>query len=217
MTNVYELEKRWVQYKVKSYITDKKVLFSIISILLLILFLSFSNDKSLHVENKIQNSSHVEKSIVEKEPLKDKKTTTSKSENIVIKEKVVLSPSLNFIKNIDRDKTDANKEKKSLKISKQLIKKERVVNDSKSESISFKRTATKNDIDSVIKRFNENNNPVLSLFIARKYYELGDYNKAYNYALITNRINNDIEDSWIVFAKSLVKMGKKDKAVKNSN
>ena len=69
------------------------------------------------------------------------------------------------------------------------------------------------DIASVIKRFKKSNNPALSLFIAKKYYELQDYKNAYNYALITNEINRDIESSWIIFAKSLVKLGKKDMAI----
>jgi len=81
-------------------------------------------------------------------------------------------------------------------------------------SISIKRQNTHDDITQVISRFNKNNNPALSLFIAKKYYELGDYHKSYNYALITNEINSDIEASWIVFAKSLVKLKEKDLAVK---
>jgi tetratricopeptide (TPR) repeat protein len=58
-----------------------------------------------------------------------------------------------------------------------------------------------------------NNNPALSLFVAKKYYELGDYAQAYNYALITNQINRDIEASWIIFTKSLVKLNKRDQAI----
>lgn len=80
------------------------------------------------------------------------------------------------------------------------------------KKISITRETTHDDIDEVIKRFNKNNNPALSLFIAKKYYELGDYHKAYNYALITNDINNDIEASWILFAKSLMKLGEEDMA-----
>ncbi|RLA73513.1 MAG: hypothetical protein DRG78_22425, partial [Epsilonproteobacteria bacterium] len=57
-------------------------------------------------------------------------------------------------------------------------------------------------------------NPALSLFIAKKYYELGEYRKSYNYSLKTNNINNDIEASWIIFAKSLVKLDEKKMAVK---
>ncbi|MGD9719509.1 MAG: hypothetical protein AB7U24_09720, partial [Sulfurimonadaceae bacterium] len=43
---------------------------------------------------------------------------------------------------------------------------------------------------------------------------LGDYHKSYNYALITNELNNNIEASWIIFAKSLVKLNEKEMALK---
>lgn len=80
-------------------------------------------------------------------------------------------------------------------------------------SINIKRRDDEEDIRDVIKRFNNNHNPALSLFVAKKYYLLNNYEQAYNYALITNEINNDIEQSWIIFAKSLVKLNQKDKAV----
>ncbi len=69
------------------------------------------------------------------------------------------------------------------------------------------------DIRDVLNRFNINHNPALSLFVAKKYYQMNEYEQAYNYALITNGINNNIEESWIIFSKSLVKMNKKDEAV----
>ena len=82
------------------------------------------------------------------------------------------------------------------------------------EKITIQRRNTSDDIRHIIKRFKKNNNPALSLFVAKKYYELGEYHKAYNYALITNEINRDIDASWIVFAKSLVKLNQKEMAVK---
>lgn len=69
------------------------------------------------------------------------------------------------------------------------------------------------DIRDVIKRFNTNKNPALSLFIAKKYYQLNEYENAYNYALATNNIDSNIDESWIIFSKSLVKLNQKDKAI----
>ena len=93
---------------------------------------------------------------------------------------------------------------------------ERETNDyevSPPQKINIQRKSAYEDISDVIRRFKKNNNPALSLFIAKKYYELGDYRNAYNYALITNEINREIESSWIIFAKSLVKIGKKNMAI----
>jgi len=83
----------------------------------------------------------------------------------------------------------------------------------KNKDIKFQKHSTNKDIEHVLKRFEQNNNPTLSLFAAKKYYELGQYDKAYNYALITNNINSEIDDSWIVFTKSLVKLKHRDKAI----
>jgi len=82
------------------------------------------------------------------------------------------------------------------------------------EKITIQRHDTSDDLRDIIKRFKKNNSPALSLFIAKKYYELGEYHKAYNYALITNEIDREIDASWIVFAKSLVKLNQKDMAIK---
>ncbi|MCD6190255.1 MAG: hypothetical protein J7K14_01790 [Sulfurimonas sp.] len=81
------------------------------------------------------------------------------------------------------------------------------------KKITIQRRDSADDIRGIIKRFKKNNNPALSLFIAKKYYELGEYHKAYNYALITNEINSDIDASWIVSTKSLVKLNQKDMAI----
>jgi len=83
-----------------------------------------------------------------------------------------------------------------------------------SNKINIKRQNIEEDISGIIVRFKKSNNPALSLFIAKKYYELGDYHNAYNYALITNDLNRNIETSWLIFSKSLVKLGKKDMAIK---
>lgn len=80
-------------------------------------------------------------------------------------------------------------------------------------SISIAKKNDTNDIQDVIKRFKVNNSPALGLFIAKRYYQIGEYEKAYEYALLTNNINNGIDESWLIFSKSLVKLGKKDAAI----
>jgi len=70
------------------------------------------------------------------------------------------------------------------------------------------------DIHEIEDRFQNNSNPHLGLYIARYHYDHGNYSEAYNYALKTNAINNTIEESWLIFAKSMVKLGKSDQAKK---
>ena len=157
-------------------------------------------------------------------------------------EKRVLSPSMDFIRKIQGttpvyyDNPSNHVEPKQTKKVKKIIEEKRTVVNiadihvekeevetkreepklsiEKKSSINIKRKETDSDIAHVIKRFKNNHNPALSLFVAKKYYQLGEYDKSYNYALITNDINNNIEASWIIFAKSLVKLDKKDEAIK---
>jgi hypothetical protein len=83
-----------------------------------------------------------------------------------------------------------------------------------SSKISIITKQDEDDLNDVIQRFRTNKNPALSLFIAKRYYSLGAYQKSYNYALMTNDINSEIEESWIIFAKSLVKLNQKEMAIK---
>jgi hypothetical protein len=125
-------------------------------------------------------------------------------ESIIVDEPLIerIKPTQQIVK--------ANKEKNQT-LSQNTIDEEN--QSTKQASINITRKTTEDDLKNVIKRFNKSNNPALSLFIARKYYELGQYKKSYNYALITNEINSDIESCWIIFAKSLVKLNQKEKAI----
>jgi hypothetical protein len=82
------------------------------------------------------------------------------------------------------------------------------------KSFSLNRNESKIDIENIEHRFKETSNPNLGLFIARYHYDHGNYSEAYNYSLKTNSLNSKIEESWIIFAKSLVKLGKVEQAKK---
>jgi len=193
------------------------------------------------LKENIDNNKTKKQEIVKQQPVEIKKELIAvkkpinKPETEVIvpkEEKVKLSPSLDFIRKIQsntlpyyEDNTNVQKKPSN----KPVKEKQAIANDIKEQkkiaeapkleikkkaSIKIERKKNDDDIQHVIKRFKVDNNPALSLFVAKKYYQLGEYDKAYNYALITNKINNNIEASWIVFAKSLVKLNKKDMAVK---
>jgi len=151
--------------------------------------------------------------------------------NIPTHTKSVLKPSLSFMKEMQNstqpyyeNEPSHNEVSNSNDVEHEpLTQKEKVKEEKKEETvqtetidepakINIKRQNTQNDLQEIIKRFKKNKNPALSLFVAKKYYELGDYHQSYNYALITNSINRDIESSWIIFSKSLVKLGQKDLA-----
>ena len=66
----------------------------------------------------------------------------------------------------------------------------------------------------VAKRFNQSHDTDDSLFLAKSYYRKGNYKKAEYWALQTNKVNENIEESWLIFAKSKVKLGRKNEAIR---
>jgi len=52
-----------------------------------------------------------------------------------------------------------------------------------------------------------------SLFLARSYYKKGNYKKSEYWALQTNKIDPDIEESILIFVKSKIKLGRKNEAI----
>lgn len=139
-----------------------------------------------------------------KKSTKNKEINTTKTikKSKVIEEKVILKPSYNFMKNMQTIK------KENIPAQKKPIKQITYKN-----NIHIKKQTTKSDIDILIKRFKTNKNPTLSLFIAKKYYKQKNYKQAYKYAFITNELDNKLEESWIIFIKSMIKLERKDKAI----
>jgi len=253
MLNVHELENRHKKYKLKSYTPYLIILLSITIALVSISFFTLNYFNSIY---KSKNEAAEQKEVYTKN-LETKSTVEEKSENISVpieekkrievqkkQEKILLSPSLDFIKSMESQtqmykkenenfKTTEITEKKMQEAAKKVKEPVKKIQERKEEivlpkieevkesitvaketsTIDIKRRDEETDIKHVIKRFNVNHSPALSLFIAKKYYQLENYEQAYNYALATNELNNDIEASWIIFSKSLVKLGKKEMAI----
>jgi len=262
MLNIRELEKRWFQYKLKSYLPYAITTLLAIALLITTLFLPESKSAPKQELKKVTPIQKKKEKVIQKklEVVKKEETVqvqkVQKTEpelkpepklKIEPKQKVepkqlVLQPSMGFIEHFqnseqqpyykvisDTPKKRKKTKKKDIKKTK-TIKRTKVIQTKKIEEeylnvqaekippkkniITIERQDSSKDIQEIIKRFKKNNSPALSLFIAKKSYEIGNYEQAYNYALITNDINNGIEASWLIFAKSLVKLHKKEMAIK---
>lgn len=236
MLNLHELESRWMKYKIKSMI-PVSILTLFFLIITYIIYSYIITDNTFEEKvNKTSKQKEIKKVLIQNESIKKIEPivtnnihSTNKTTQQIPKSKTLMEPSMDFIKNIQMESPDYYEDKEPQNIKKQTIfKKKEAPKEIKKVTVtepvkikfeentllSIKRQNTQSDIQHVIARFKKSNNPTLSLFIAKKYYELKNYNQAYNYALITNEINNEIEESWIIFAKSLVKLDKKDKAIK---
>jgi predicted Zn-dependent protease len=244
MHNLRELESRWFRYKLKSYLPYTiTIIFGLILVVTLVLiYISVKSSnvqetpqEKVYIQEKTQEDEvKIKESAQESEPIKQdkaKKVETQEVQSTRVKEvepvkdnsKMILSPSFDFMKKLKTDSVTSYNTQENIndiqdKTNDEVeVKNEELSTQTKEiqkPKINISMQETKNDINDVIKRFKKNNNPALSLFIAKKYYKVRNYQQAYNYALITNEINNDIEQSWIIFAKSLVKLNKKNKAIK---
>lgn len=193
-------------------------------------FIETQTDKSITVEapkaELIKEEIEVKRTDYREVSTVSPKTQEKKPSNIG-DNSLKLAPSLDFMKSMQHSTLPYYNEEPAIAYEKasviveeiqelepveEIQAKEVVVKD-EIKQISIKRRDSSNDIRDIIKRFKKNNNPALSLFVAKKYYELGEYHKAYNYALITNQIDRDIDASWIIFAKSLVKLNQKEMAI----
>ncbi len=230
MLNLNELESRWLKYKIKSYIPHAIILVSllILSSIASVVFLKNEEKQPKKTEIKIRDI--IKPIALKKEPIIKQEVI---KEIIVEKEssstKMTIDPSLDFMRTMQEHSPKYYNDvvpkpykapKRTFKKAPKKIQKKVIIVEEprvevvKENLIAIKRKNTQQDIQHVVARFKKSNNPALSLFIAKKYYELGKYNQSYNYALLTNEINSDIEESWIIFAKSLVKLKKSDKAIK---
>ncbi|MDY0120358.1 MAG: hypothetical protein RBR54_00300 [Sulfurimonas sp.] len=249
MLNINELESRWKRYKIRSYIPHLVIFVS--TLIIVTLSLTFFTSNKVQKEEVVSIKPQelpVKKVPTEPKPKETLEPIAQKEEKVEPvqevqkaqtvqhptkssqEKKITLTPSLDFMKSINRDAlpyyTQSDDETPPEKKNEALshTQEESHSNDTQEnkiqikqeapETINIKKGTTQDDIQHVLKRFKQNNNPALSLFVAQKYYDLGDYHNSYNYALITNEINNNIEESWIIFTKSLVKLGQKDMAIK---
>ena len=224
MLNIHDLEKRWLHYKIKSslpYVIT--IFFTFVIIGAYSFFTVIKTKKIVETDNtkttplllKQKKQNLVQKSLHKKPNKVIKPNLENTKENNLT---LTLSPSMNFLNIIQEKKAQPQQQ-----VKKQVAKKPRQIIRQRVESkhiqkrqistITIMKQDTTKDIQNILHRFQEDKNPALSLFLAKKYYELGDYEKASNYALITNQLNKEIEDSWLIFAKSLVKRGKKEKAI----
>jgi len=234
MYDIPELENKWRKYKRNQI---KKPIFIGFSIFVLVGAVSFVGLKYLtsssEKSNITSNNTKVEKStpIVKKEQSKN----STKSPAIVITTTPVnkLATPKNTQASIQPNIAKTNNDD-TIDLSNATIVKPNVPDDeirvigfdsqekkeitNKYQEILKPQKTKKSKIDPKIlayeERFKERQDPQDSLFLAKYYYKKGNYQKAETWAVNTNNIDGDIEDSWIIFAKARAKQGHRVDAIK---
>ncbi len=212
-------------------------------VILLVSYLPFSdvkNVKDKQVTNVLKPNIE-EKSTIPSQEYKEEVPGTSVVEAIAVpqntqiqnsttdKSTLVLKPSLHFMDKIEdglshyiQDENYPVEQSRPTQNNRLEYQSEQVAIEQSDETsqveekkltLSISSKKSDEDLKDVIRRFKKNKNPALSLFIAKHYYKSGEYQKSYNYALMTNEIDKSIDESWIIFSKSLVKLGQHELAM----
>lgn len=242
MLDVRELERQWLQYKIKKYLPFAVLSLSLFVIIVILLNINFQkheepNKKKTEETTSTTSAPKQPTATLKKPSVPDTDNNTRLTMSTTSQpESKVLKPSMDFLRKMKENtivpKSEQGTQQRHLQNPSFLRKNQKSTETADAVSVQNDTALTedqtetkpkikieinktsKKELQAIIKRFKKNNNPTLGVFIAKKYYEMGDYHKAYNYALITNQIDSTIEESWIIFAKSLVKLGHKERAVK---
>jgi tetratricopeptide (TPR) repeat protein len=221
--DIPSLERKWLKYKIKSYLPHSMaILLGAITLVVITLFLNSTNQTS------VDNNQTV---LHEKVPLKPNSIKNPSNE-------VTLEPSMQFMQTLSPVAIESTISTTQPKppLSKVALPQKTPPPTAASKSVvliappsptsvtsapivntkkpNIRLSSNAIDIGEIEERFKNNPSPQLGLYLARYYYELKDYNEAYNYALKTNSINKDVEESWLIFSKSLIKLGRVEQAKK---
>ena len=75
-------------------------------------------------------------------------------------------------------------------------------------------TSSANYIETIHKKFIATKKPREALLLSKAFYAKQEYSKSEEWALRANKLNSQLDESWLMFAKSKVKLGKRDEALK---
>jgi len=75
-------------------------------------------------------------------------------------------------------------------------------------------SSSKNYIETMKKKFSRNRTPREALLLAKAFYREKNYKESEKWALEANKLDSNLDESWIIFAQTKAKMGEKSEAVK---
>lgn len=234
MYDMTELEEQWKQYHRKR---RRSVYFKLILILLFVLLFYFLTPILLTFVKSyfgnVPKAAQPKSDRLSKKPLKGKEHAAysivingriAEIEKRTKKERVESVPPTEEI--IEIPILDGRGERRSSQkhsvappsASKRVVKTEkesgRPIQRAKKPTLKIRQISDMKAYKEVEKRFERSHNIDDALFLAEVYYKKGEYKKAEYWALQTNKIDNTIDKSWIIFAKSKFKQGQKHEAIR---
>ncbi len=211
MSKYQELEKKWYRYKSKQFFKKFKRFAGGVAILTTVFGLfwfvnsSRYNFSTLFDSQPVQSSTssipHKAFSTISQETFSSSSLASSSNPSFLLAD-------YSFENNLSFEKS-RKKVFSQTKPSKKSIKKSH-----KSSSPSHLRISSENkSIDDLIDSFSKHPTKELALLIAKTFYIKQQYAKAIKWSLRANTFDKTDPKTWILFAKSAYKMGKKERAL----
>lgn len=217
MYDIKPLEEEWKRYKKKK----RKPWYSLIFSILIIgtLAFSFLNYKDV-IFSKFENN----ESVVVDKPKPSVILLDSALTTLEIKKEIIEKSTNDNNVEIETDDTNViddpmrykhpNAKKISITVTEAIKKPVIVETPRKKMHLNIIETTSASAYRDVAKRFADTSDTDDSLFLARTYYEKGNNKKAIYWALQTNKVNSNIEESWLIFAKAKARSGHKSEAIR---
>lgn len=241
MDNIQELERVWFKYKSKQVLKAISM-FSLVGLLGGAAYVGYSKFDSISKhffvsipEVKVAEKNvteHVEsnKEISETKVAQVLGTQKENDTSYTHKHEVSLEPVIPIIdmekeerKPLYRANSTASQSRMSqepmvqAKPSTYLTAKELAVVNNALDSTTHKKiklnSTSKNYIETMQEKFAKNKKPREALLLAKAFYSDKKYKEAEHWALIANKLDNNLDESWFVFAKSKAKLGQKKEAI----
>jgi len=211
MHEIEKLEKKWLKYKFNQFF--KKITLLALFFILSYFGISFFTKKQNidYISTNKTKTLSTNTTISKKEKKEDINITRPPKKMKIVKNEVVLAPKMEFLENIEILPEEKNIPKK---VEKKKVTKKRVEkNITKKPKIVIETKKDENFLDSLIKKFENNPDPKLAIFLSKTYYKEKNYKKSLYWAIKANELDSSNSESWILFAKTSVKLGKKKDAI----
>lgn len=209
MYDIKPLEEKWEKYKKKKRRPWYVLIFSILLISLVSLNYKEVDLFKLNDESKLEIiTNHPTTALTDNtlKTLENKKNgileTTETKPMIVTSENELME----IVENLPIAKSVETIKKPNVK-TKIVEKSEKKIHLNIIESTSV---SAYKDVE---RRFEQSHDTDDSLFLAKSYYSQKNYKKAEYWALRTNKVDENIEEGWIIFAKAKVKLGRNNEAI----
>ncbi|MDR1555094.1 MAG: hypothetical protein LBS39_03595 [Campylobacteraceae bacterium] len=201
---VLVLEEQWKELKNKKIFKKIVIFFSILFLILssVLLYLILNAPKD-HTLNPLNASINETVNATNSTNITQSNTIAVKSDNIT-----------NSTKTDKKEVNDTIVHKPIIKLPDISYVGPQIIIEPPEEKKIIIETSSIQSINELIKKFEDTNNIIFANMISEEFFEKKEYRKSLEYALKANGIDPKNELSWIMFAKSQVKLGKKEDAIK---